>query len=424
MDLTRRETAKLAFAAGAATLFAPNVARAANPKLVVVGGGPGGATVAKYAARDSNGALDVTLVEQNPMHTTCFFSNLYIGDAYGFDDLTHSYDHLANTHGVNMVYARAEKVETGRVMLADGSTLDADAIVIAPGIDFKYDLYEGYDEGVAATRIPHAYKAGPQTQLLKKQVKAMADGGTVIICPPPNPFRCPPGPYERASMIAKILKAEKPNSKILILDAKDKHSKQGLFQEGWETHYPGMIEWVPAEFTGGGIASVDARAMSVTTMDGETFEGDVINMIPAQKAGMLAIASGLTGDGDWAPMNPATFESTLVPGVHVLGDACAQGDMPKSGFSANSQAKVVANAVRASLTGSRAFPPRFRNTCWSLVADEWGIKVGADYVAGDDKVTKTEGFLSPSDAAADLRAATAAEGYDWYAAIAQDIWGA
>jgi len=422
METNRRDFGKLVAVAGAATLLTPNIARAAAPKLVVIGGGPAGATVAKYAAKDSKGAIDVTLVEENPMHTTCFFSNLYLGGFWNLDDLTHGYDAMRNDYNVNVVHARASKVTTGSVTLADGSTIAADRIVVAPGIDFKFDLYEGYDEHTAATRIPHAYKAGVQTQLLKKQIAAMDDGGTVIICPPPNPFRCPPGPYERASMIAATLKRDKPKSKILILDAKDKHSKQALFQEAWERFYPGMIEWVPSEFTGGGIASVDAKAMSVTTMDDETFEGDVINMIPAQKAGMIAIDSGLTGDGDWASVDPVTMESKLVPGVHVLGDACANGDMPKSGFSANSQAKMVAMAVRAEMTGSKAFPPRFRNTCWSLVAEDHGIKVGADYKSGDDKIAKTEGFISKVGEDDDVRAITAGEGYGWYKAISADVW--
>ena len=421
MKSTRRDFGKLVAAAGAVTLFAPNIARAATQKLVVVGGGAGGATVAKYVARDSKGAVDVTLVEQNPLHTTCFFSNLYIGDFWNLDKLTHGYDAMRG-YGVNVVHQRANAVETGKVMLADGSTLEADRIVVAPGIDFKFDLYEGYDEQVAATRIPHAYKAGSQTQLLKKQVEAMKEGGTFIICPPPNPFRCPPGPYERVSMVASLLKRNNPTGKILILDAKDKHSKMALFQEAWERHTPGMVEFVPAEFTGGGIASVDAKAMTVTTLDDETFEGDVINMIPAQKAGQIAIDSGLTGDGDWAAVDPVTMESTLVPGVHVLGDACANGDMPKSGFSANSQAKVVANQVRAAMGDGRAFPPRFRNTCWSLLGAEDGVKVGADYKSGDDKITKTEGFISKVGEDADTRAATATEAVGWYEAITADIW--
>lgn len=419
MDISRRNLGKLAVAAGAVSLFAPSIARAAGQKLVVVGGGPAGATVAKYAAR--GGGVDVTLVEQNPLHTTCFFSNLYIGDFWELDKLTHGYDAMRG-HGVNVVHQRASGVEPGKVTLGDGSSLAADRIVVAPGIDFKFDLYEGYDEHVAETRIPHAYKAGAQTQLLKKQVEAMPEGGTFLICPPPNPFRCPPGPYERVSMVASLLKKNNPTAKIMILDAKDKHSKMALFQEAWERHTPGMVEFVPAEFTGGGIASVDADAMTVTTLDGETFEGDVINMIPAQKAGQVAVDSGLTGDGDWAPINPVTMESTLMPGVHVLGDACANGDMPKSGFSANSQAKVVANQVRAMMGEGKAFPPRFRNTCWSLLAAEDGVKVGADYVSGDDKITKTEGFISAVGEDAATRAATADEAVGWYEAITADIW--
>lgn len=423
MELNRRDAAKLVMAAGAATLLTPNIARAATPHLVVVGGGPAGATVAKYVAKDSKGAVKVTLVEANPIHYTCFFSNLYLGGFWNFDDLAFSYDTLRSKYGVNVVTAYAQSVTGTGVTLSDGTEIACDRVVVAPGIDFKFDLYEGYDESVAASRVPHAYKAGQQTMLLKKQIHAMEDGGTVIVAPPPNPFRCPPGPYERVSMIASYLKREKPKSKILVLDAKDKHSKMALFQEGWQRYYDGMIEWVPAEFTGGGIASIDADAMTITTMDGETFEGDVINMIPAQKAGMIAINSGLTGDGDWAPINPATLESTLVPGVHVLGDACANGDMPKSGFSANSQAKACAMAVRAELTGSKTFPPRFRNTCWSLVEAEQGIKVGASYQAGDAKIEKTEGFISQTGEDDAMRAQTAQEAIGWYKAITTDVWG-
>jgi len=422
MEPTRRDFGKLVAVAGAAALFAPNIARAAAQKLVVVGGGPGGATVAKYAAKDSKGAIEVTLVEQNPLHTTCFFSNLYLGDFWDLDKLSHGYDAMRG-YGVNVVHQRAKAVKTGSVMLADGSTIAADRVVVAPGIDFKFDLYDGYDEHVAATRIPHAYKAGPQTQLLKKQIEAMPEGGTFIICPPPNPFRCPPGPYERVSMVASIMKKRNPSGKILILDAKDKHSKMALFQEAWERHTPGMVEFVPGEFTGGGIASIDAKAMTVTTLDDETFEGDVINMIPAQKAGQIAIDSGLTGDGDWATVDPVTMESKIVKGVHVLGDACANGDMPKSGFSANSQAKVVANQVRAAMGDGRAFPPRFRNTCWSLLGDEDGVKVGADYKSGEDKITKTEGFISKVGEDAETRSATASEAVGWYEAISKDAWG-
>jgi len=423
MDFSRRETMKVAMAAGAATLLAPNIARAANPKLVVVGGGTGGATAAKYVAAAAQGGVDVTLVERNPVYMTCYFSNLYLGDHWDYDRLAHNYEAMKAVHGVKVVHAHAQSVGDGAVTLSDGSTLPYDRAIVAPGIDFRYDMYEGFDEEIASTLVPHAYKSGSQLLLLKQQIMAMEDGGTVVIAAPPNPYRCPPGPYERASMVAGWLSKHKPASKVLILDPKTSHSKQGLFVEAWNRLYPGMVEWVGGDFTSGALPVVDAKARSVTTADDEVFEADVLNFIPAQKAGQIAIDSGLTGEGDWASVDPATLESTLVPGVHVLGDACANGDMPKSGFSANSQAKVCAQAVMAAMTGKKAFPPRFRNTCWSLVGDEYGIKVGASYKAGDGKIEKVDGFVSQVGEDDATHAATAAEGFGWYEAMTGDIFG-
>ncbi len=421
MDLSRRDTMTLAAAAGAATLFAPNVARAALPKLVVVGGGTGGATVARTVA--AAGGVDVTLVERNPVYMTCYFSNLYLGDHWDYDRLAHNYETMKARDGVKMAMGNAASVGDGRVVMSDGTEIAYDRAVVAPGIDFKYDMYEGFDEHVAETMVPHAYKSGNQLLMLKQQLMAMREGGTVVIAAPPNPYRCPPGPYERASMMANWLSRNNPTAKVLILDPKTKHSKQGLFVEGWNRLYPGMVEWVGGEFTGGDFLAVDAQARSVTTADEEVFEADVLNFIPAQTAGRIAIDSGLTGDGDWASVDPATLESTLVPGVHVLGDACANGDMPKSGFSANSQAKACAQAVLAAMTDRRAFPPRFRNTCWSLVGDDYGIKVGASYKAGDGKIEKTEGFISQVGEDDATHAQTAAEGIGWYEAMTGEIFG-
>lgn len=423
MAFSRRDTMKLGLAAGAATLLAPNVARAATPKLVVVGGGTGGATVAKYVAKAAQGAIDVTLVERNPVYMTCYFSNLYLGDHWDYDRLAHNYETLKGTYGVTVVHADARSVGDGAVTLSDGSTLAYDRAVVAPGIDFKYDMYEGFDDHIAETLVPHAYKSGNQLLMLKQQIMAMEDGGTVVIAAPPNPYRCPPGPYERASMVAGWLSRHKPASKVLILDPKTKHSKQALFAEAWNRLYPGMVEWVGGEFTGGALPVVDAGARSVTTADDEVFEADVLNFIPAQKAGRIAVESGLTGDGDWASIDPATLESTLVPGVHVLGDACDNGDMPKSGFSANSQAKACAMAVTAAMTDRKAFPPRFRNTCWSLAGTDYGLKVGADYKAGDGRIEKTSGFISQLNEDDATHAATAAEGFAWYEAMTKDIFG-
>ncbi len=420
---SRREFAFITGAAGVAAgaLGAPAIAQA-KPRLVVVGGGPGGATVARYVAKDSNGAVDVTLIEANPVHTTCFFSNLYLGGLRSFDSITHGYDRLRSAHGINVVQGFAVGVDARnkRVMLQGGGAVPYDRLVVAPGIDFRYEAYEGYDK--AATEVmPHAWQAGPQTQILRRQLEAMEDGGTFVIAPPPNPFRCPPGPYERISMVAHYFKQTKPRSKIIAVDAKGKFSKQGLFQEGWARHYPGMIEWVPVEITGG-IKSIDLKGMTLHT-DGDSFRGDVVNVIPPQKAGAIAAAAGLADASGWCPIDPFTMESTRMPGIHVVGDSCIAGDMPKSGFSANSQAKACAMAVRAALTGSSAFDPRFRNTCWSLIARDDGVKVGASYQATEEKIAKTDGFISKTGEDAALRAETAREAVGWYDGITADIFG-
>ncbi|MDH3658585.1 MAG: NAD(P)/FAD-dependent oxidoreductase [Alphaproteobacteria bacterium] len=421
IGISRRRFGQAA-AAGTALLAAPAILRAQSAgRVVVIGGGAGGGTAAKYLKKDAPD-LDVTLIEANPQYTTCFYSNLYVGGLRDFDSITHSYDGLAG-HGVNVVNAFASGVDAAAktVTLEDGSTVDYDKLVLAPGIDFKWDAIEGYDEA-AAEIMPHAYKAGAQTRLLKEKVDAMRDGGTFVMVAPPNPFRCPPGPYERVCMIAKRFKESNPSAKIVILDAKDKHSKQALFQEAWANHYDGMVEWVPGDF-GGKVAGVDASDMTITTEDGEVFEADAANVIPAQKAGLIAEIAGATDDSGWCPIDPHSMASTIVDDVYVIGDASIAGDMPKSGFSANSQAKVCAMAIRNALTGSDLFPARFRNTCWSTVAEEDTMKVGASYEATDEKIAKTEGFISEVGESADLRLQTREEADGWYASITADIFG-
>ena len=419
--ITRRHFAGLSASTGlvaAAAIGFPRPLRAASGRVVVIGGGAGGATVAHYLKKDAP-ELDVTLIEANPQYTTCFYSNLYLGGLVSFDDITHGYDGL-KALGVNVVQGVAAGAEGGKVTMADGSSHDYDRLVVAPGIDFRFEEIEGYDEA-AAEIMPHAYKAGPQTQLLKQQIEAMAEGGTFVMVAPPNPFRCPPGPYERVCMVAHHLKAANPTAKIMVLDPKDKFSKQALFQEAWSHHYAGMVEWVPGEF-GGKVAGVDPAAMSVTTADGETIEADVVNVIPPQKAGAIAHAIGLADDSGWCPVGAEDMASTLVDNVHVLGDASIAGDMPKSGFSANSQAKVVAMSIRAALTGSRKFPSTFRNTCWSTAAPEDSFKVGANYKPEDGKITSFDGFISQPGESAELRAQTRLEADGWYDSISKDIF--
>ncbi|UCH74919.1 MAG: FAD-dependent oxidoreductase [Rhodospirillales bacterium] len=419
---TRREFGMMAGAGVAAsTLAAPAIGQA-KPKLVVVGGGPGGATVARYVAKDSKGAIDVTLIEANARHTTCFFSNLYIGGLRSFDSITHGYDKLKSDYGINVVQAFAIGVDAARrtVTVAGGETFSYDKLVVAPGIDFEYDAYEGYSKEVAET-FPHAWQAGPQSQILRRQLEAMEDGGVFLIAPPPNPFRCPPGPYERISLVAQYLKQNKPRSKIIAVDAKDKFSKQALFQEGWARHYEGMIEWLPLNITGG-VKKVDVRGKTLHT-GGESFKGDVINIIPPQRAGAIALAAGLANESGWCPIDPFTMASTRVPHAYVIGDSSIAAQMPKSGFSANSQAKACAMAIRAALTGSRAFEPRYSNTCWSLIANGDGVKVGASYQATKEKIASTDTFISKTGEDAATRTATAEEAEGWYAGIVADIFG-
>jgi NADPH-dependent 2,4-dienoyl-CoA reductase/sulfur reductase-like enzyme len=409
-------------AAAAATLKAPVLLAEGHgkPNVVVVGGGAGGATAARYLAKDSDGAINVTLIEPSRTYFTCFFSNLYIGGFKEIDDLGHNYGTLAAKYGINVVHDWAVDVdrEAKTVSLAGGGSLPYDKLILSPGIDFIGGSVEGWDLS-AQNAMPHAYKGGSQAELLRAQILNMPEGGTFAMVAPPNPFRCPPGPYERISMVAHALKASNPTAKIIVADPKEKFSKMALFQEGWANHYEGMIDWIGSDF-GGGNVSVDPAAMTVS-IDGEVTQVDACNVIPAMKAGRIAEMAGVT-DGNWAPVNAADMSTKADPDVYVLGDASQQGDMPKSGFSANSQAKVCANAVRGALTGSRVFPAKFSNTCWSLIDTNDGVKVGATYEATEEKIAKVDGFISSTGESSDVRRATYEESEGWYAGITADMF--
>ena len=406
--------------ASAVTLAMPSIAFGAKPKVVVIGGGAGGATAARYLAKDSKGAIDVTLVEASKRYYTCFFSNLYIGGFRKYGSIGHNYYGLAVNNGINVVHEWASSVDNAakKVKLASGNTLSYDKLVLSPGISLKYDSVPGYSPQ-AQTRMPHAWTSGTQAQVLRNQVLNMRKGGTFVLVAPPNPYRCPPGPYERVSMMAHVLKERNPSAKIVVLDPKPKFSKMGLFTEGWENHYPGMVEWIGPEMHGG-IKSVNHETMEIVT-DLDTFKADAACVIPAMRAGVIADTAGVT-DGDWAPIVPATMVSKADPNIHVLGDASVASAMPKSGFSANSQAKVAANAIRGDLTGSKIYPARFSNTCWSLVATNDGVKVGASYKAGAEKIEVTGKFVSKTKESAELRKATYEESLDWYSGITSDMF--
>jgi len=424
-NLNRREFSKILGAAGAAATATSAIGSMAYAqgagKVVIVGGGAGGGTVAHLVKKGSP-KLDVTLIEVQPKYTTCFFSNLYIGGFRTFDSITHNYDGLKKL-GVKVIHDWATDVDAAKktVTLKSGTKVPYDKLVLSPGIDFKYETIKGYSPA-AAEKMPHAWKAGVQTQILKKQLTDMPDGGVVIMAPPTNPFRCPPGPYERASMICHYLKNFKPKSKLVILDPKPKFSKMALFMEGFNGIYKDFIEiHLTTELDNFGVVSVDPATNSVETAGGLKMKGAVCNIIPAQRAGSIAAKAGCT-DGDWCPINPGDFSSKKVKDIYVLGDASIAKKMPKSGFSANSQAKVVANAVQAALAGKKKFPARFRNTCWSLVSPDNGIKVGASYAAGGAMVEVKSKFISKPGEDKALRAQTYKESLGWYDSITGEMF--
>lgn len=409
-------------AATAAFAYAPPILGQAKPRLVVIGGGAGGGTVARYVAKDSEGAVDVTLIEPNATYHTCFFSNLYIGGFREYDSLGHTYGKLASDYGVTVKQDAAAGVDRDAktVTTAGGETVPYDHLVIAPGIDFVDGSVPGWSLADAEI-MPHAYKGGEQVRLLKSQIEAMPEGGVYAMVAPPNPYRCPPGPYERISMVAWLLKQTNPTAKILIIDPKENYSKQGLFEEGWQNHYPGMITRIGPDF-GGANVEVRPGAMEIV-VDGQVEKVDAANIIPAQRAGQIAADAGLTNEAGWVPVDPHTMATKADPAVTVVGDASQQGDMPKSGFSANSQAKVAANAIRGALTGSRVFPAKYSNTCWSLIAENDGVKVGAAYEPTEEKIASVDSFISQTGEDAALRQATYEESVGWYAGITSDIFG-
>jgi sulfide dehydrogenase [flavocytochrome c] flavoprotein subunit len=418
-------------AAAVSTLGFSNILLAkTGGNVVVVGGGIGGATAARYIKR-ADPSINVTIVEPNKNYYTCFMSNEVLSGERDIESIKFGYKNLESM-GIKIVQDMATNIDAAKkhVVTAKNGNIKYDRCIVSPGVDFKWEMYEGYDAKVAAEKIPHAWKAGPQTVLLRKQLESMKDGGTVILAPPPNPFRCPPGPYERASQIAHYLKTKKPKSKILILDAKDKFSKQGLFTQGWKKHYGfgtenSLIEWVKGA-EGGIIEGVDAGSNMVIGGVDE-HKGDVINIIPAQKAGKIAFNAGLVDDKGWCPVNQQTFESTKHKDVYVIGDSAIASPLPKSGYAANSEAKSCAAAVVASLQGKPAPIPTLVNTCYSLISPDDGISVAMVYNFDPKtgKIGKVEGSggLTPMDSSEAMRKRETKYAYSWFNNITADTFG-
>lgn len=390
--------------------------------VVVIGGGFGGATAARFIKSYLPNAT-VTLVEPNPVFTACPFSNLVIGGQRSIANQEFSYGGLARD-GVEIVQALATDVDSHArtVTLDNGSILSYDRLIMSPGISIRWNALEGYDRA-AAELMPHAWKAGAQTVLLRQQLEAMEDGGTVVMFAPAAPFRCPPGPYERASLIANYLKTEKPASKLIILDSKDTFSKMPLFQEAWAEHYPDHLEWRGAS-NDGRVSRVAADTRTFYT-DFDEIHADVANVIPPQKAGDIAERAGVTDATGWCPINATSFESTLQTNIHVIGDATIANPMPKSAFSANLQAKVCAASVARLLSGENVLPTTLANTCYSFITSDRAVSIAGVYRNDDGAFSSVDGAggISPLAAVAGIREAEALQAEDWFRTITSEAFG-
>jgi NADPH-dependent 2,4-dienoyl-CoA reductase/sulfur reductase-like enzyme len=393
----------------------------AKAKLVVVGGGAGGTTLARAVQKDAAGAIEVTLVETQKSYTTPFFSNLFIGGYRTLGSLTFSYDKLRQ-EGVTLALAPATSIDRdNKDLILAGRRVPYDRLVLAPGIELKYDSVPGYSETAALT-MPHAWKSGAQAELLAKKLNALSDGDTVVVIAPPNPARCPPAVYERVSMFAHVLKGKgHTKSKIVVLDTKPSFPLQPVFQESWEKYFPGMIEWQDPQMHGG-IKRVDPKTGEVVT-DLASYKAALANVIPAQFAPRIASAAGLTDDTGFCPIDADTMKSSVDRNIYVLGDACASGDMPKSAFSAVSQAKVAAQVIRGELADARPVTARYATSCWSMLETDDSVKIGGTYEARGGRIRQVTSELSQTGEAAGVRKKNDQDASAWYAAVTTDMFG-
>ena len=398
------------------------LAQGAGLPVVVIGGGFGGASCAR-ALRKADPRIAVTLVEANATYTALPHSNAVIG---GLVELSHqqfSYDRIKSA-GVNVALSAATAVDPEKrvVTLADGTKLNYERLVVSPGIDFRSGAIQGYDRA-AMDVMPPAYNDGAEVALLRRQLESMEDGGTVVIASPVNPARCPPAPYERASLIAHYLKTKKPKSKVIVLDAKESFTMQKLFEAAWQELYPGLIEWVGLS-QGGALTSIDVAAKTLAT-DFDKYQAAVANVIPPQQAGRVAQLAGVVDRTGWCPVDPVTFASKLQPNIHVIGDAAIAGAMPRSASAAHSQARICAAAIAAQLAGKPLAAPTLTSSCYSLIAPDYAISQKGTYRPVDDQYTEADGgaVISAQDAPRERRKAEADEANDWFRTITGEVFG-
>jgi sulfide dehydrogenase [flavocytochrome c] flavoprotein subunit len=415
--MKRRDFLKLAGAGSLAGVAgcASAPAAPAKARVVVIGGGFGGATAAKYI-RLWDSSIDVVLVERDSLYTSCPISNLVLAGYTTMQNISRGYGALQR-HGVRVVHDEAVAVDAAKkvVRLARGGDIAYERLIVSPGIDFNFDAVQGYEAAMQANLVLHAWKAGRQTALLRHQLQQMPDGGVYVLSIPPAPYRCPPGPYERASMVAAYFKQAKPRSKVLVLDANpDVTSKAGLFKAAWKDLYPGILE-----YRGNARAvAIDANTKTVK-LEVEDVKGDVLNVVPPHRAGDIAVKAGLvTTNNRWCDVDWRTMESKVVPGVHVLGDATLSAPaMPKSASMANNHAKIAAAAVVDLLNGRQPAPFKIINTCYSFVAEKEAIRVSSVH-----EWEPGQGTLIPVKGAGGVSAARSAPEATYAWNWAQNIW--
>lgn len=422
-NLNRRDFIKLvgiSSASGVLSLpFGTNASAAY--RVVIVGGGFGGATCAHYLKR-FDPTIDVTLVEPKKEFVTCPFSNTVLAGLHDMKFITHNYDHLRDSKKINIINDTVVDIDATKktVALKNGNKLSYDRLVISPGIGFKWDLIQGYGE-VASNIMPHAWKAGEQTILLRKQLQSMDDGGVVIVAPPPGLFRAPSAPYERASLIAYYLKKAKPKSKILIVDSNKTFAKQALFEAGWKKLYPEMIEWVSGSDVGV-IERADTGSMQLSSSSGQKFKGSVINLIPPQQANTIAVNTALTDQDGWCPVNQKTFESSKQKNIHVIGDASIAGDMPKTGHAANSQAKICAAAIVSDIKGVDMPEFAYSTSVYSLLSKKYAISRASVYRLKNNKIKAVSSEVSSVKAKKKVRLQESKYALGWYKSITADVF--
>jgi sulfide dehydrogenase [flavocytochrome c] flavoprotein chain len=412
-----RRSAGLAAAAVLGRVHAGQQRTALKAKVLVVGGGFAGSACA-LALRRLQPGLNVSLVDPDARYVTCPMSNSVLAGLRGLDSITVSRRGLERA-GVAYVQDRVTAIDTElrRARLAGGATLAYDRVVVAPGIRLRWGMPEGYDEA-AALIMPHAWQAGSQTQILAAQLRAIRDGGVVAISVPAGPMRCPPGPFERASLIAGFLRAHKPRTKVLIFDANNHFPRQDIFIDAWQVLYPGMIEWIPVT-EDGAVVRVAPAEMTLYTAHA-AHRVDVANIIPPQAPGVLALQAGLASDHGWCPINPQTFESLSVGGVHVIGDACIADPMPKSASAASAQARQCALAIVASLEAREAPAPQLDSVCYSLLEPHGALAIHGRFHVAEGLIQQTQ---SPEDSPPATAAQEARNAEGWYRRILQESFG-